>query len=126
MAMLRRLHVALKQPASQPRCLPAAGDACIFMILASNWFSSMYRNHHAGLPTSALLQSFVLRHGLSGRLHKYVKQKVINRNAFQPLHTVRLLDDDTSLQPARLQTHAAYHTSTNCGVLSSSESQRTT
>jgi hypothetical protein len=56
----------------------------------------MYRNHQAGLPTSALLHSFELRHGLIGRLHKYVKQKVMKythfQNEFDILRTALHLD----------------------------------
>jgi hypothetical protein len=64
------LEAASSQPAS---LLQAAGDACIFMMLAPNWFSSTYRNRQAWLPTLALLHSYELCHGLNGQLHNYTK-----------------------------------------------------
>lgn len=68
--------VASSQSASR---LQATGDARIFVMLAPNWLSSMYRNQQAGLPPPALLhcveRSFEICHSLIGRLHNYVKQE---------------------------------------------------
>jgi hypothetical protein len=70
--------VAASSQASQPASLSAvaAGDACISVMLARNWFSSTYRNRQARLPTFALLHSFEPYHGLIGQLRN------ICQNAF--------------------------------------------